>query len=72
LWWPNNHGEPHLYVIFVELFHQNKMLDVKTSKFGIRTSKWIQKKDNKGESFYLEINNKVFVIKLIEYLYDGS
>lgn len=39
------------------------MLDVKNTKFGIRTSKWIQKKDTKGESFYLEINNKVFLIK---------
>jgi len=56
LWWPNGLGRPHLYEISVVLEDENRKVQKKSIKTGIRTVELIQEPDAKGVSFYFRVN----------------
>ena len=58
LWWPVGLGDAHLYTITQELYSNDKLIDTKETKTGVRTVKLVQKEDvdKNGRSFYFEVN----------------
>ena len=58
LWWPNGLGSQPLYEITVEMIHQNRVIDSKQIKIGLRTITLDQENDQWGHSFRFIINNK--------------
>lgn len=56
LWWPNGLGRPHLYEISVVLEDENRRVQKRSIKTGIRTVELIQEPDAKGVSFYFRVN----------------
>ncbi|MBQ7912671.1 MAG: glycoside hydrolase family 2 protein [Clostridia bacterium] len=56
LWWPNGLGEQNLYRIDIQLIQNEKIVDERKLKIGLRELKLIRKKDEFGESFYHQIN----------------
>lgn len=61
LWFPNGYGEQNLYDAVIEILKDGEVLDRVEKKFGIRTVRLIQEKDEEGETFTFEVNGeKVF------------
>jgi len=61
LWFPNGYGEQALYNAVVEIFKDGELIDRVEKKFGIRTVRLVQEKDEDGESFIFELNGeKIF------------
>jgi len=61
LWFPSGYGEQALYNAVVEIFKGGELIDRVEKKFGIRTVRLIQEKDEDGESFIFEVNGeKIF------------
>lgn len=56
LWWSRGLGEPHLYEFKLEFTHVGNSLVERTVRTGLRTINLIRKKDEKGSSFYFELN----------------
>jgi beta-mannosidase len=56
LWWSRGLGEPHLYQFVATLFRGNTNVTHRSVKTGLRSLKLIQEKDEKGTSFYFELN----------------
>ena len=56
LWWPNGLGSQPLYVFRARGLINNKMLDEKTTRIGLRTLELRRQRDNSGESFMFVIN----------------
>ncbi len=56
LWWTNGLGDAFLYDLTSQLKAGTKLLDEDTQKVGIRTIRVVQSKDEKGNSFYFELN----------------
>ncbi len=63
LWWPNGHGQARLYPVEVNLYVDNKLVDQKHFKTGLRSLKWVQQPDSIGASFTLEVNGKPIFVK---------
>lgn len=63
LWWPRPYGEAYLYQVRVCLWDGAKLLDLREFRFGIRTVKLIQKRDEGGRSFIFSINGKSIFIR---------
>ena len=57
-WWPNGHGDAHLYERTIELSLDNVILDQKLVEFGIRDVELVNQPDSIGTSFYFKINGK--------------
>ena len=62
LWYPAGYGKQPIYEIILTVGSIRKQIfDIKKEKFGLRTIKIIQEKDNEGKTFIFEINGiKIF------------
>lgn len=63
LWQPNGWGEPILYDLKVSLKKDSKTLSFKSERIGLRTIELVQEKDEKGKSFYFEVNGNPMYTK---------
>ncbi len=68
LWWTNGLGKQHLYKFKTEIIVDGKTKDSFKNKIGIRTVKLVQKKDEKGESFFFELNGIPVFMKGANYI----
>ncbi len=69
LWWPKGQGEQFLYEDKWTLFDENnKLIDTKTVRFGIRTSELKQEKDEIGTSYEILVNDRPIFCKGGDYI----
>ncbi len=71
-WWPNGMGEPFLYTLRISLSGRESLIDEKTCQTGLRTINVIREKDERGRSFYFEINGRPVFIKGANYIPNDS
>jgi beta-mannosidase len=62
LWWPKGYGVQYLYDLDVELFAEDKPIDCRSQKIGIRTIRLIRA-DAAGPTFQFEVNGQSVYIK---------
>lgn len=60
LWWPNGHGDQHLYTATAILSQFNDTLDTSSKKFGIRSIEVIQRplSSEPGKTFMFNVNGR--------------
>lgn len=56
LWMPNGWGEPALYDFEAQVKVDGKTIASKKERIGLRTMRVVMEKDDKGTSFYFEVN----------------
>lgn len=68
LWWSNGLGDPHLYHFRTEVIVNKTVNDSKADNIGIRSLKVINKPDQYGKSFYVELNGQPVFCKGANYI----
>ncbi len=63
LWWPNGFGEQNLYDVTINLKKDNKLINTKQERIGIRTIRLVREEDDRGTSFMFEVNGKLVFAK---------
>jgi beta-mannosidase len=63
LWQPNGRGKANLYNFEIKLSKDQKNIDAKNIRIGVRTVELVQEKDEKGKSFYFKVNEHPLYIK---------
>ena len=56
IWWPNEMGEQPLYDFEVRLLENDKLLDSKIIRTGIKTVEMVDEPDSIGRAFYFKVN----------------
>ena len=69
LWWVKGYGEQYLYEINTEVFTKKKvLLDKNITEYGVRDIKIIQQPNEKGKSFFVQVNGVPVFIKGANYI----
>ncbi|MFB5759806.1 beta-mannosidase [Paenibacillus medicaginis] len=56
LWWSRGLGEQHLYDFRAELLLEGQVIAERSVRTGLRSIRLVREKDDKGASFYFELN----------------
>ncbi|MCO6493342.1 MAG: glycoside hydrolase family 2 protein [Phaeodactylibacter sp.] len=68
LWWTKELGEPFLYDMRVALASKGRELDSREERIGLRRIRIVREPDDKGRSFYLELNGHPVFSKGANYI----
>ncbi|WP_138753171.1 beta-mannosidase [Paenibacillus sinopodophylli] len=56
LWWSRGLGDANLYTFTAELLDESAVIAAKSARTGLRSVRLVRDKDEKGASFYFELN----------------
>ena len=72
LWYPVGYGKQPLYLLEVELIHDDEVVDSYLESIGLRKMEVERIKDEYGESFTVKVNGKKVFIKGSDYIIEDN